>query len=109
MGGWIHARSGGGQSRGWEGASQGPFGGPHDSGAGRRPGHVGSGGTAGHAAHLLSMWRPRFACAGEITQQMLKNASFPGSNNGTGLFQTIVGLKVRDVYERIVQKEVVPV
>lgn len=31
---------------------------------------------------------------GEITQQMLKNASFPGSNNGTGLFQTIVGLKV---------------
>lgn len=32
---------------------------------------------------------------GEITQQMLKNASFPGSNNGTGLFQTIVGLKVR--------------
>jgi len=32
--------------------------------------------------------------AGEITQQMLKNSSFPGSNNGTGLFQTIVGLKV---------------
>lgn len=32
---------------------------------------------------------------GEITQQMLKNSSFPGSNNGTGLFQTIVGLKVR--------------
>ena len=36
--------------------------------------------------------------------QMLKNASFPGSNNGTGLFQTIVGLKVREVYERITQK-----
>ena len=31
---------------------------------------------------------------GEITQQMLRNAAFPGSNNGTGLFQTIVGLKV---------------
>ena len=46
---------------------------------------------------------------GEITQQMLKNGSFPGSNNGTGLFQTIVGLKVREVYERITQKEVVPV
>lgn len=46
---------------------------------------------------------------GEITQQMLKNASFPGSNNGTGLFQTIVGLKVREVYERITQKEFVPV
>ncbi len=39
---------------------------------------------------------------------MLKNSSFPGSNNGTGLFQTIIGLKVRDVYERIVKKEVVP-
>ena len=45
---------------------------------------------------------PRPACSntsakfyGEITQQMLKNSSFPGSNNGTGLFQTIVGLKVR--------------
>lgn len=44
---------------------------------------------------------------GEITQQMLKNSGFPGSNNGTGLFQTIVGLKVREVYERIVKKEVV--
>jgi hypothetical protein len=32
---------------------------------------------------------------GEITQQMLKNSSFPGSNNGTGLLQTIIGLKVR--------------
>lgn len=34
---------------------------------------------------------------GEITQQMLKNSQFPGSNNGTGLFQTIVGLKIREV------------
>ena len=33
--------------------------------------------------------------AGEITQQMLKNSSFPGSNNGTGLLQTMIGLKVR--------------
>lgn len=24
---------------------------------------------------------------GEITQQMLKNSNFPGSNNGTGLLQ----------------------
>ncbi|CAI5473267.1 unnamed protein product [Closterium sp. Yama58-4] len=39
---------------------------------------------------------------GEITQQMLKNADFPGSNNGTGLLQTIVGLKLREAYERIV-------
>ncbi|KAG1678870.1 hypothetical protein FOA52_003538 [Chlamydomonas sp. UWO 241] len=42
---------------------------------------------------------------GEITQQMLKNSNFPGSNNGTGLFQTLVGLKVREVYERIMAKE----
>jgi len=43
---------------------------------------------------------------GEITQQMLKNATFPGSNNGTGLFQTIIGLKVRDLYEQISKTEV---
>jgi len=46
---------------------------------------------------------------GEITQQMLKNSAFPGSTNGTGLFQTLVGLKVREVYERIMAKKVVPV
>ncbi|KAK3005626.1 hypothetical protein RJ639_017675 [Escallonia herrerae] len=38
---------------------------------------------------------------GEVTQQMLKHADFPGSNNGTGLFQTIVGLKIRDLYEQL--------
>jgi len=38
---------------------------------------------------------------GEVAEQMLKNASFPGSMNGTGLFQTIVGLKIREVYENI--------
>jgi phosphoribulokinase len=36
---------------------------------------------------------------GEVTQQMLKHAGIPGSNNGTGLFQTIVDLKIRDIYE----------
>merc|ERR1712078_265385 len=30
---------------------------------------------------------------GEMTEQMLKHANFPGSMNGTGLFQTLVGLK----------------
>ena len=44
---------------------------------------------------------------GEITQQMLKHADFPGSNNGTGLFQTICGLKIREVYERILAKQAV--
>jgi phosphoribulokinase len=43
---------------------------------------------------------------GEITQQMLKNSSFPGSKNGSGLFQTIAGLKIREVYERTTAKEV---
>merc|ERR1711906_35702 len=43
---------------------------------------------------------------GEITQQMLKNSDFPGSNNGTGLFQTLVGLKVRDLYEQVSKTEV---
>lgn len=42
---------------------------------------------------------------GEITQQMLKHAEYPGSNNGTGFFQTIVGLKIREVYESIISKE----
>merc|ERR1711924_327962 len=43
---------------------------------------------------------------GEITQNMLKNSSFPGSNNGTGLFQTLIGLKVREVYEKLTSKTV---
>ena len=46
---------------------------------------------------------------GEITQQMLKNSTFPGSTNGTGLFQTLVGLKIREVYERITETTVAPV
>merc|ERR1711966_516193 len=43
---------------------------------------------------------------GEITQQMLKLATNPGSNNGPGLFQTIVGLKVRELYEQVSKTEV---
>ncbi|CAK9153258.1 unnamed protein product [Ilex paraguariensis] len=39
---------------------------------------------------------------GAVTQQMLKHSDFPGSNNGTGLFQTIVGLKIRDLFEQII-------
>jgi phosphoribulokinase len=40
---------------------------------------------------------------GEMTDQMFKHESFPGSMNGTGLFQTVVGLKIREVYERCAQ------
>ncbi|CAO2819709.1 unnamed protein product [Amaranthus hypochondriacus] len=39
---------------------------------------------------------------GEVTQQMLKHQEFPGSNNGTGFFQTIIGLKIRDLFEQLV-------
>jgi len=45
---------------------------------------------------------------GEMAEQMLKHASFPGSSNGTGLFQTVVGLKIREVYERLTEKEMAP-
>ena len=43
---------------------------------------------------------------GEVTQQMLKYADYPGSSNGTGLFQTLVGLKIRELYEQITQTAV---
>ncbi|GAA0142063.1 hypothetical protein Leryth_000540 [Lithospermum erythrorhizon] len=38
---------------------------------------------------------------GEVTQQMLKHSDFPGSSNGTGLFQTIIGMKIRELYEQL--------
>jgi len=38
---------------------------------------------------------------GEVTQQMLKYSDFPGSSNGTGLFQTLCGLKIRELYEQL--------
>jgi len=44
---------------------------------------------------------------GELTQQLLKMANSPGSNNGTGFFQTLTALKLREVYEKITKKEVV--
>lgn len=42
---------------------------------------------------------------GEVTQQMLSLSNFPGSTNGTGLFQTIVGMKIRDLYEQIIAEK----
>mmetsp|Transcript_5507 Transcript_5507/g.7572 ORF Transcript_5507/g.7572 Transcript_5507/m.7572 type:complete len:409 (+) Transcript_5507:67-1293(+) len=44
---------------------------------------------------------------GELTQNLVKMANSPGSNNGTGFFQTLTALKLREVYEKITQKEVV--
>lgn len=43
---------------------------------------------------------------GELTQNILKQADSPGSNNGTGFLQTLVALKLREVYERITKKTV---
>ena len=36
---------------------------------------------------------------GEMTELLLKHKDYPGSNNGTGLFQVLVGLKMRETYE----------
>jgi len=47
--------------------------------------------------------------SGEMKDQMMKNSQFPGSENGTGLFQCLVGLKIREVYERITDKEMAPI
>ena len=38
---------------------------------------------------------------GEMTELLLKHREYPGSNNGTGLFQVLVGLKMRSTYERL--------
>ena len=47
---------------------------------------------------------------GEMTELLLKHKDYPGSNNGTGLFQVLVGLKMRETYEKLTQvKEVAPV
>jgi phosphoribulokinase len=40
---------------------------------------------------------------GEMTELLLKHKEYPGSNNGTGLFQVLVGLKMRATYERLVR------
>jgi phosphoribulokinase len=38
---------------------------------------------------------------GEMTELLLKHKDYPGSNNGTGLFQVLVGLKMRETYEKL--------
>ena len=42
---------------------------------------------------------------GEMTSLLLQHREYPGSNNGTGLFQVMVGLKMRATYERLTAKE----
>lgn len=43
---------------------------------------------------------------GELTHLMLEHKEYPGSTNGTGLFQVLTGLKMRAAYERLTSKEV---
>ncbi|HEY9648488.1 MAG TPA: phosphoribulokinase [Chroococcidiopsis sp.] len=39
---------------------------------------------------------------GEMTELLLKHKNYPGSTNGSGLFQVLVGLKMRAAYERLI-------
>ncbi len=39
---------------------------------------------------------------GEMTELLLKHREYPGSTNGSGLFQVLVGLKMRATYERLI-------
>ncbi len=41
---------------------------------------------------------------GELTHLLLQHREYPGSNNGTGLFQVLTGLKMRAVYEYLVSQ-----
>jgi phosphoribulokinase len=38
---------------------------------------------------------------GEMTELLLQHKDYPGSTNGSGLFQVLVGLKMREAYERL--------
>lgn len=42
---------------------------------------------------------------GELTELLLQHREYPGSTNGTGLFQVLTGLKMRATYERLTAKE----
>lgn len=42
---------------------------------------------------------------GEMTELLLQHKDYPGSENGTGLFQVLVGLKMRETYEKLTAPE----
>ena len=46
---------------------------------------------------------------GEMTHLLLQHREYPGSNNGTGLFQVLTGLKMRATYERLTSTKAVKV
>lgn len=43
--------------------------------------------------------------AGEMTELLLQHREYPGSTNGSGLFQVLVGLKMRATYERLIANQ----
>jgi phosphoribulokinase len=45
---------------------------------------------------------------GEMTELLLHHKDYPGSDNGTGLFQVLVGLKMRETYEKLTAAAKVP-
>jgi phosphoribulokinase len=45
---------------------------------------------------------------GEMTQLLLQHRDYPGSDNGSGLFQVLAGLKMRATYERLTAQEAQP-
>jgi phosphoribulokinase len=42
---------------------------------------------------------------GELTEQIVKNKDAPGSDNGTGLFQTLCAFKIREAYEALAAQQ----
>ena len=38
---------------------------------------------------------------GELSEQIVKNKDSPGSENGTGLFQTVCSFKIREAFEAL--------
>jgi phosphoribulokinase len=42
---------------------------------------------------------------GEMTELLLKHRDAPGSNNGSGLFQVLAGLKMRATYRTLMAKD----
>jgi len=49
-------------------------------------------------SHLCSAGTKEY---GELAKQIIKNKTAPGSDNGTGLFQTVCSFKIREAYEAL--------
>ena len=48
----------------------------------------------------------RFDTSLSALKAMVSLKSSPGSQNGTGLLQTVIAMKVREIYEKITGKEI---